>query len=68
MKLLEPNIQWPVGRSAHSSAVINSVSNDGVKRHYLLILGGKDHSHNILSDCWILTIENKKWKQVIIHY
>ena len=64
MKPLEPNIQWPVGRTAHSSAVINSVSTDGVKRHYLLILGGWGGS--VLLDCWIMNIENKKWKQVII--
>ena len=54
-----PNIQWPKGRLAHSSVVINSVSNDGMKRHYLLTLGGTDHT-----DCWIMNIENKKWKQV----
>ncbi len=58
-------IQWPIGRSSYSSVVISSVSSDGVKRHYLLILGGWDGT-NIISDCWIMNIENKKWTQVII--
>ena len=66
MKPLEPNIQWPVGRSYHSSDVINSVSTDGVKRHYLLILGGSSDNTILSADCWIMNIENKKWKQVII--
>ena len=50
----------------HSSVVISSVSDDGVKRHYLLILGGLMLTGSESSECWIMDMENKKWKQVLI--
>ena len=46
----------------HSSVVISSVSSDGKKRPHLVMLGGKDNED--ISDCWVMDIEEKSWKQV----
>ena len=68
MKPPDHGIQWPNKRWGHSSVVINSVSSDGVRRHHLVVIGGKDENEVtcIIPDCWIMDIENKSWEKVII--
>ena len=66
MKSPDPAVQWPNKRWIHSSVVISSVSSDGVRRYYLIVLGGVDEKWDVTADCWIMDIENKNWKQVII--
>ena len=65
MKPANPAMQWPAGRSFHSSVVISGVSHGGIKRPYLLILGGQDDDTNEIPDCWVMDVLDKQWEQVI---
>ena len=65
MKPADPAMQWPAGRSFHSSVVISGISHGGIKRPYLLILGGEDNDNNIVPDCWVMDVLDKQWEQVI---
>ena len=50
----------------HSSVVISSISDYGVKRHHLLILGGCKIDTSTVSNCWVMDIENNEWQKVIL--
>ncbi|XP_019860284.1 PREDICTED: kelch domain-containing protein 2-like [Amphimedon queenslandica] len=56
LKLSNPgrSVQWPKGRSAHSSVLINTSSGP-----HLLVVGGYD-----TYDLWIFHIKNKSWKKL----
>ena len=55
------SVQWPKGRCAHSSVLINNSTGP-----YLLVVGGLD-----TSDSWLFDINKRIWKElvsIIIHY
>uniref|UniRef100_A0A1X7SF99 Uncharacterized protein n=1 Tax=Amphimedon queenslandica TaxID=400682 RepID=A0A1X7SF99_AMPQE len=56
LKLSNPggSVQWPKGRCAHSSVLINTSSGP-----HLLVVGGFD-----TSNLWIFNIKNKSWKEL----
>ena len=59
-------VQWPRSRGLHSSAVISSTLSNGAVKHYLLVLGGGAIEGTVIvPDCWVMDIDNKKWKQVL---
>uniref|UniRef100_A0A1X7T4Y6 Uncharacterized protein n=1 Tax=Amphimedon queenslandica TaxID=400682 RepID=A0A1X7T4Y6_AMPQE len=49
------SVQWPKGRSAHSSVLITTSSGP-----HLLVVGGFD-----VNDAWLLDINKRKWKKLI---
>ena len=55
------SVQWPEGRSAHSSVLINNSTGP-----YLLVVGGYG-----TSDSWLFDINKRIWKElvsIIIHH
>ena len=55
------SVQWPKGRSAHSSVLINNSTGP-----YLLVVGGVG-----TSDSWLFDINKRIWKElvsIIIHH
>ena len=55
------SVQWPKGRCAHSSVLINNSTGP-----QLLVVGGLD-----TSDSWLFDINKRIWKElvsIIIHY
>ena len=65
MQPSDPTVQWPGPRCYHSSAVISGTLSNGAVKHYLLVLGGAvERGTVIVPDCWVMDIDNKKWKQV----
>ena len=54
------SVQWPKGRCAHSSVLINNSTGP-----YLLVVGGS------ASDSWLFDINKRIWKElvsIIIHH
>ena len=49
------SIQWPKGRGAHSSVLINNSTGT-----HLLVVGGLG-----VSDSWLFDINKKKWKRLV---
>ena len=49
------SVQWPEGRYAHSSVLIN----DSTELH-LLVMGGL-----FTSDSWLFDIKKRIWKQLV---
>ena len=56
---------WPERRSAHASAVINTISSNGKVRSHLIVLGGVNCYGFPISDCWIINLQCLIWYQVI---
>ena len=55
------SVQWPKGREAHSSVLINNSTGP-----YLLVVGGVG-----TSDSWLFDINKRIWKElvsIIIHH
>ena len=63
-----PYVPWPRSRNYHSSTVISGTLSDNTKKHYLVVLGGMLSDNDIVSDCWIMDIEGKTWKLVIVDF
>ena len=57
-------MDWPEGRTAHASAIINTISNEKVMSH-LIVIGGVDYNGDPISDCWIVDLSTLIWYQVI---
>ena len=56
------SVQWPEGRFAHSSVLINNSTGP-----YLLVVGGLGST----SDSWLFDINKRIWKElvsIIIHH
>ena len=51
----EGSVQWPKGRFAHSSVLINNSTGP-----HLLVVGGSD-----ASDFWVFDINKRIWKQFV---
>ena len=49
------SVQWPRGRDAHSSVLINSSTGA-----HLLVVGGL-----LASDSWLFDINKKTWKDLV---
>ena len=49
------SVQWPKGRCAHSSVLINNSTGP-----HLLVVGGYD-----AYDCWLFDINKRIWKQLV---
>ena len=49
------SVQWPKGRRAHSSVLINNSTGS-----HLLVVGGMDSS-----DSWLFDINKRIWKQLV---
>ena len=49
------SVQWPKGRYAHSSVLINNSTGP-----HLLVVGG-DYAY----DCWLFDINKRIWKQLV---
>ena len=49
------SVQWPKGRYAHSSVLINNST-----RPHLLVMGGRDPS-----DSWLFDINKRIWKELV---
>ena len=49
------SVQWPEGRSAHSSVLINNSTGP-----HLLVMGGRG-----TSDSWLFDINNRIWKHLV---
>ena len=58
------SVQWPEGRWAHSSVLINNSTGP-----YLLVVGGL--GEYVTSDSWLFDINKRIWKglvSIIIHH
>ena len=66
-RLLKPSgsiVEWPKERVSHSSTIVTSVSSELRKKPHLIVMGGLDENGDVISDCWVMDIESKHWKQV----
>ena len=52
----------PVARMAHASVCLGY----GGDHPELLITGGRDDNHKVLSDMWILNLQSGRWREVSI--
>lgn len=53
------DVAWPVGRDGHASCLLAGTPNPQV-----LISGGWDKDNKLINDAWILTINERMWKEV----
>ena len=58
-------MDWPEGRTAHASAIINTISSNEKVTSHLIVLGGRDYNDDSLSDCWIMNLSCLIWYQVM---
>ena len=58
VKTTDYAVKWPKGRSGHASAVINTISSNGIVNSHLIISGGVDDNGDTISDCWIIDLQS----------
>ena len=67
MKSCNSTVDWPEGRSAHASAIINTISSNEKVMSHLIVIGGLDYTKDPISNCWIIDLSTLIWYQVMSH-